>query len=97
MYDKRNDFPFKVVRYPHLDSEIPTNLPYGVFTRLTHRHDRICSEREDFINESVALAKCLQAQGAVKHRLVSSFTSFLSKKRKNISTIRRCFTEALNN
>ena len=97
VYDKRKDFPFKVVRYPHLDSEIPTNLPYGVFTGLTHRNDRICTEREDFIKESVVLAKCLQAQGAVKHRLVSSFTSYLSKKSRNISTIRRSFTKALNN
>ena len=96
VYDKRKDFPFKVVRYPHLDSEIPTNLPYGVFTGLTYRNDRICTETEDFIKESVELAKCLQNQGAKKHRLVSGFTSYLrAKKKKNMCTLRRCFKEAL--
>ena len=96
VYDKRKDFPFKVVRYPHLDSEIPTNLPYGVFTGLTYRNDRICTETEDFIKESVELAKCLQNQGAKKHRLMSGFTSYLrAKKKKNICTLRRCFKEAL--
>ena len=31
VYDKRQDFPFPVIRYPHMVSLIPTYIPYGVF------------------------------------------------------------------
>jgi hypothetical protein len=32
LYDKRNDFPFRVIRYPNRESVIPSSIPYGVFT-----------------------------------------------------------------
>ena len=32
VYDKRRGFGFTVVRYLHMDSVIPRNIPYGVFT-----------------------------------------------------------------
>ena len=43
VYDKRKDFPFKVVRYPHLDSAIPSSIAYGVFTGQLHRFKLISS------------------------------------------------------
>ena len=96
VYDKRKDFPFKVVRYPHLDSEIPTNLPYGVFTGLTYRNDRICTEKEDFIKESLDLAKCLWSQGSTLPRLISAFNSYIGKKKKkNIRDLRKRFKDGL--
>ena len=41
VYNKRKDFPFKVVRYPTLMSAIPENQPFGVFTGLLYRFYRI--------------------------------------------------------
>jgi len=92
VHDKRKEFPFKVVRYPHLDSEIPSDLPYGVFTGLTHRHDRICTEREDFVRESADLAATLLRQGAIKSRLIKSFASYVGRKgRSKVGDLRRSF------
>ena len=27
LFDKRNTFPFEVIRYPHMDSNIPSSIP----------------------------------------------------------------------
>ena len=59
VYDKRKDFPFSVVRYPMLKSEIPTNIPYGVFTGLLHRFFKICSEKTNFVDQALTLASTL--------------------------------------
>ena len=79
VYDKRKDFPFKVVRYPNLDSEIPNNLPYGVFIGLLHRFRRISTETKSFLKEATELAKTLIAQGAKRNRLINCFNAFLHK------------------
>ena len=34
IYDKRDDFTFPIVNFPHMDSNIPTNPAYGVFIYL---------------------------------------------------------------
>jgi hypothetical protein len=44
--DKRTSFPFDVIRYPHMDSTIPINIPYGVFTGLLYRRYRICTHSD---------------------------------------------------
>ena len=37
IFDKRAEFSFKVIRYPHMGSEIPKSIPMGVFTGGLHR------------------------------------------------------------
>ena len=32
LYDRRKDYNFKVITFPFLDGNIPTNLSYGAFT-----------------------------------------------------------------
>jgi hypothetical protein len=82
VFDKRKEFPFKVVRYPHMASLIPTSLPYGVFIGQLTRYYRICTRYDSFVVNSVGLAKQLMAQGASLYRLLKSFTSFLRNQRK---------------
>ena len=31
IYDKRDDFAFRIVNFPHMDSNIPANPAYGVY------------------------------------------------------------------
>ena len=90
VYDKRKDFPFKVVRYPNLASEIPTNIPYGVFIGQLYRFYRICSAIIGAVVEAVSLALTLFKQGAKILRLLQCFYCFVRKRGK-----RKHWSEAL--
>ena len=43
LYDKREDYNFEIVNYPHLHSNIPEKIAYGVFTSQIIRYARICT------------------------------------------------------
>ena len=77
VFDKKKEFPFEVIRYPHLDSVIPTSIPYGVFTGLLYRRYRICNRKSVFLNRCVELAMILLNKGCTKRRLCSLFRKFL--------------------
>jgi hypothetical protein len=77
VFDKRASFPFEVRRYPHVDSLIPSSLPYGVFTGLLHRGFRICSRSEDFLSYALEVAGRLQLNGCRAQSLRNRFRSFL--------------------
>jgi hypothetical protein len=76
VYDKRKDFPFKVVRYPHLDSAIPSSIPYGVFVGQLHRFKRICSSYTCFVRNACDVANTLGRQKSCFRRLKRTFSSF---------------------
>ena len=50
IYDKRDDFAFRIVNFPHMDSNIPANPAYGVYISQLVRYARICTSKVDFIN-----------------------------------------------
>ena len=74
IFDKKNEFPFQVIRYPHLDSAIPRSIPYGVFTGLLYRRYRICTRKPTFLLRSVELATILMDKRCSKGRLCSLFS-----------------------
>ena len=82
VYDKRKDYPFKVVRYPNLLSAIPTHQPYGVFTGLLHRFYRICNRPKHFIIAAADVAKTLDIQGCNYKVLFKVFSCFFSQRSK---------------
>jgi hypothetical protein len=79
VFDKRRNFPYYVIRYPHMDSVIPSNIPYGVFTGLLYTRYRICNFVKQFITSSTEAANILIRQGCVKLRLKRLFRAFLTK------------------
>ena len=50
VYDKRDDFSFRIVNFPHMDSNIPANPAYGVYISQLVRYVRICTSKLDFIH-----------------------------------------------
>ena len=48
IYDKRDDFDFTIVNYPHLDGDVPRATSYGVYISQRTRFARACSSVEDF-------------------------------------------------
>ena len=102
LFDKRREFPFTVIRYPHMDSVIPTNIPYGVFTGLLYRGYRICSRLVAFISHACDVANTLVKQGSKKKRLIRMFGIFLGKQspfrwKTPIWKISRRFAKRLGN
>ena len=63
LYDKRDDFPFKIVNFPDLSGNIPNAGSYGVFIAQTLRYARACAKYTDFIERTLIL----------KHQLVKQF------------------------
>ena len=43
VYDKRDDFSFRIVNFPYIDSNIPANPAYGVYISQLVRYARICT------------------------------------------------------
>ena len=50
IYDKRDDFAFPIVNFPHMNSNISANQAYGVYISQLVRYARICTSRVVFIN-----------------------------------------------
>ena len=72
IYDKRDDFAFRIVNFPHMDSNIPANPAYGVYISQLVRYARICTSKVDFINRLHRLSLHLRQQGFETNRLHNS-------------------------
>ena len=79
VYDKRDDFPFPVRRYPQVASLIPHTIPYGVFLGQLHRGYRICTSAADFLSFSIGVARRLVANGCGTRRLSVLFRTFVRR------------------
>ena len=73
IYDKRDDFAFRIFNFSHMDSNIPANPAYGVYISQLVRYARICTSKVDFINRLRGLSLRLRQQGFETNRLQNSF------------------------
>ena len=72
VFDKRYGFSFKIVNFPHLDSNIPCKPAYGVYISQLVRIGRICDSYNNFTTRLVK-------QGFLYNKLVYSFKGFCSR------------------
>ena len=64
LYDKRDDFNFKIVNYPHpVASNIPEKPAYGVYASRIICFARACDHYPDFSERHKALCETLLKQG----------------------------------
>ena len=54
MYDKRDDFDFKIVNFQFLDGDIPRSTSYGVYISQLIRFARASSNVADTCNQLLA-------------------------------------------
>ena len=59
LYDRRDDFHFKVQNYPHLDSDVPCMPMHGVYINQLLRFSDTCDRYSDF------LARCKRLVGTL--------------------------------
>ena len=76
IYDKREDFNFKIVNFPYLDSNIPKNPAYGIYISQLVRYARICGDKREFKARNKRLSIKLEKQGFKKKILEETFTKF---------------------
>ena len=79
IYDKRNDFNFRITNFPFLRSYIPSSLAYGVFISRLIRYAQACSSYECFILRARRLSSKILKQGYLVERLKSSFRKFYGR------------------
>ena len=79
IYDKRDDFTFRIVNFTHMDSNIPANPAYGVYISQLVRYARICTSKVDFMNRLRGLSLRLRQQGFLTTLLQRTFTKFFNR------------------
>ena len=79
IYDKRDDFDFDIVNYPHLDGDVPRATSYGVYISQLNRFARACSAVGDFNYRNRVITAKLLGQGFRYHKLRRTFTKFYRK------------------
>ena len=78
-FEKRADFTFRIVNFPHMDSNIPANPAYGVYISQLVRYARICTSKVDFMNGFRGLSLRLRQQGFLTNLLQRTFTKFFNR------------------
>ena len=79
IYDKRDDFTFRIVNFPHMDSNISANPAYGVYISQLVRYARICTSKVDFMNRLRGLSLRLRQEGFLTNLLQRTFTKFFNR------------------
>ena len=69
LYDKREAFGFEIVNFPHMDSNIPRSMAYGVFSSQMIRFARVCLLKDDFLYRLKSLVSKLMRKGYLVERL----------------------------
>ena len=77
IYDKRDDFNFKIINFPNMCSNIPASPAYGVYISQLIRYARASSNYSDFLKRHLCLKKRLLDQGYKKIRLIRSLKKFI--------------------
>jgi hypothetical protein len=77
IYDKRDDFNFKIITFPNMCSNIPASPAYGVYISQLIRYARASNNYSDFLKCHLHLRNRLLDQGYKKIRLIRSLKKFI--------------------
>ena len=77
IFDKRDDFNFKIINLPNMCSNIPASPAYGVYILQLIRYARASSNYSDFLKRHLLLRNRLLDQGYEKIRLIRSLKKFI--------------------
>ena len=79
LYDKCDDFNFRIVNFPYICSNIPESAAYGVYISQLVRYARACYSYGDFIDRGRLLTKKLVDQGYTLEKLKIYFLKFYGR------------------
>ena len=78
LFDKRDDFPFTIVRMPDLSSNIPDHVFYGSFTAEVKRIGRATLRYQDFLPRLKEIFSRMHRQGGKIKKLKKSIGKAMS-------------------
>ena len=90
IYDKRDDFNFDIVNFPHLEGDVPLAPSYGVYISQLIRYARSCTDVVDFNERNYNLTSRLLNQGYRFHKLRKTFSKFFHR---NLELIQKYHTD----
>ena len=73
--DKRDEFDFKIVKFPFLDGDVPRSTAYGVYIFQLIRFARASSHVADFNTRNKLVTQKLLKQGYRYHKLRKTFSN----------------------
>ena len=76
LFDKRDAFPFSIVRMPYKDSNIPSSIFYSAIGAEVLRIARVSTNSNKFTSSVLPLITRMRKQGAKILRLKSTLTNF---------------------
>jgi len=79
VYNKTDDFPFKVVRYCFADSNVHVNVGLGTFYSQLLRYARIANHLQDFERRVLDMFLEFLEHGYARVRLITKFFHFTHK------------------
>ena len=79
LYDKRDDFNFKIVRMPFLSNNMPSRIFYSSYSSELLRIARCTTEKDDFLASCESLIERMFSQGAKLNRARVSIHRVFSK------------------
>ena len=85
LYDKRDAFPFSIVRMPYASSNIPENIFYCAMVGEFLRIARSTLLYEDFLPRVTELIKRLNNQGAKRHLSTRSIRKIIHRHHNDFS------------
>ena len=74
LFDKRDDFPFFIVRMPDLSGNIPNHVFYGSIMSEFLRIARCTLQYEDFLKSAIALLKRMVNQGGTEIQILKQIS-----------------------
>ena len=80
LYDKRNDFGFPIVKFPHMSSNIHSKTVYDTFVTQVIRYSRVCNNLTYFLFELKPLYSTMVNKGCKKHILLKKLFKTLAGK-----------------
>ena len=96
LYDKRDSFPFSIVRMPYLSSNIPQNIFYSALVGEILRIARSTLMYEDFIPKACALVLRMYKQGAQKQKTIKSIRKIIHKHEEDFAKFNQKTYDVIN-
>ena len=96
LFDKRDDFPFSIVRMPYLSSDIPSYIFYGTILSEFLRISRCTLLFEDFVSKTRALYYRMINQGGNKVKIKQQIRKVIQRHPIPFSKYRKTTQEIID-
>ena len=96
LYDKRDEFDFRIVSFPLFSSSIPSGPSYVVCNPQLIRYARRCSHFDEFRYRQKCLADRLLSVGYIALQLEESFKKFYGRYQDLIEKHQKSVKKMLN-